>query len=131
MNRDFNVSVTSLPEGCFSSMPKLRRLSMCETRIANFWTTVAALSKLPSLSELRFQNCLCCNDTGQCPLSSTEKTNSFVREIKETCYQRPNVSRKLKLSNLPFISKIFSSRMCRNRPYISSHAYVLLVSFNE
>lgn len=80
LNLDFNVYVTSLPEGCFSYMPKLRRLSMCETRIANFWTTVAALSRLPSLLELRFQNCLCCNDTGQCPLSSTEKTNTFIQE---------------------------------------------------
>eukprot|EP01018_Ginkgo_biloba_P003123 Gb_13353 [translate_table: standard] len=77
---DFNVCLTSLPEGCFSSMPKLTSLSMCETRIANLWTTSAALLRLPSLLELRFQNCLCCNDTGQCPLSSTEKTNSFLHE---------------------------------------------------
>ncbi|GLJ14208.1 hypothetical protein SUGI_0228050 [Cryptomeria japonica] len=76
---DFN-NLTSLPKDCFISMPKLMRLSMCETGITNFWTTCAALSRLPSLLELRFQNCLCCNDTGQCPQSSSEKLNSLVHE---------------------------------------------------
>ncbi|MBA0649339.1 hypothetical protein Goklo_016912 [Gossypium klotzschianum] len=45
-------------------MPNLMCLSMCETRISNLWTTIAALSKLPSLVELRFQNWICCNDVG-------------------------------------------------------------------
>ncbi|KAL4644685.1 hypothetical protein ACB092_02G182300 [Castanea dentata] len=61
-------------------MPNLMHLSMCETRVANLWTTTAALSKLPSLVELRFQNCLCCKDTGPCPASSGEKTNFHVCE---------------------------------------------------
>lgn len=54
MNMEFNVYIISLPGGCFSSMPKLRRISMSETRIANSWTRVAALSWLPSLSKFWF-----------------------------------------------------------------------------
>ncbi|XP_061948683.1 protein DWD HYPERSENSITIVE TO UV-B 1-like isoform X2 [Populus nigra] len=42
-------------------------------QVANLWTTTAALSKLPSLLELRFQNCLCCKDTGPCPASFGDK----------------------------------------------------------
>ncbi|KAL5753089.1 hypothetical protein ACOSQ2_023596 [Xanthoceras sorbifolium] len=67
LNLDFCTSLTSLHEDCFSCMPNLVSLSMCETRISNLWTTSAALAKLPSLTELRFQNCLCCKDTGPCP----------------------------------------------------------------
>ncbi|KAK1316796.1 hypothetical protein QJS10_CPA05g01262 [Acorus calamus] len=70
LNLDFSISLTSFREGCFSCMPNLMRLSMCETKITNLWTTSAVLSKLPSLIELRFQNCLCCYDTGPCPTSS-------------------------------------------------------------
>lgn len=69
LNLDFCTSIGSLDKDCFSCMPSLMRLSMCETRVANLWTTTAALSKLPSLLELRFQNCLCCKDTGPCPAS--------------------------------------------------------------
>ncbi|XP_062101866.1 protein DWD HYPERSENSITIVE TO UV-B 1 isoform X2 [Humulus lupulus] len=72
LNLDFCTALTSLQQSCFSCMPNLLRLSMCETRITNLWTTSAALLKLPSLKELRFQNCLCCKDTGACP-SSREK----------------------------------------------------------
>jgi hypothetical protein len=75
LNLDFCTSLTGLQKDCFSCMPNLMRLSMCETRVANLWTTTAALSKLPSLVELRFQNCLCCKDTGPCPASSGEKAN--------------------------------------------------------
>lgn len=75
LNLDFCTSLTGLQKDCFSCMPNLMRLSMCETRVANLWTTTAALSKLPSLVELRFQNCLCWKDTGPCPVSSGEKTN--------------------------------------------------------
>ncbi|XP_077233722.1 transducin family protein / WD-40 repeat family protein isoform X2 [Tasmannia lanceolata] len=78
LNLDFSSSLTGFQEGCFSCMPNLMRLSLCETRISNLWTTSAALSKLPSLQELRFQNCLCCNNTGPCPTSSCEKSNSFA-----------------------------------------------------
>ncbi|XP_024019793.1 uncharacterized protein LOC21392749 [Morus notabilis] len=73
LNLDFCTSLTSLQHDCFSCMPSLLRLSMCETRITNLWTTSAALLKLPSLRELRFQNCLCCKDTGPCP-SYRERT---------------------------------------------------------
>ncbi|XP_058080364.1 protein DWD HYPERSENSITIVE TO UV-B 1 isoform X2 [Magnolia sinica] len=80
LNLDFSISLTSFREGCFSCMPNLVRLSLCETRVTNLWTTSAALSKLPSLAELRFQNCLCCEDTRPCPTSSDSKPNSFIYE---------------------------------------------------
>lgn len=73
LNLDFCTSLASLQKDCFSCMPNLMCLSMCETRVVNLWTTAAALSKLPSLVELRFQNCLCCTDTGACPASPSEK----------------------------------------------------------
>lgn len=66
LNLDFCTSISTLQKDTFACMPNLKRLSMCETRIANLWTTTAALSKLPSLVELRFQNCLCRKDTGPC-----------------------------------------------------------------
>ncbi|XVF45020.1 hypothetical protein PTKIN_Ptkin02bG0172200 [Pterospermum kingtungense] len=64
LNLDYSTTLTSFQEGCFTCMPNLMCLSMCETRISNLWTTIAALSKLHSLVELRFQNWLCCNDVG-------------------------------------------------------------------
>ncbi|QCE08470.1 uncharacterized protein LOC114192413 isoform X1 [Vigna unguiculata] len=64
LNLDFSSSLTSFQEECFNCMPNLMRLSMCDTRITNLWTTVAALSKLPSLIELRFQYWQYCNDSG-------------------------------------------------------------------
>lgn len=70
LNLDFCSSLTSLENDCFTCMPKLMCLSMCGTRIADLWTTRAALSRLPSLKELRFQNCICCKDTGPCLASS-------------------------------------------------------------
>ncbi|KAG1342049.1 hypothetical protein COCNU_05G002780 [Cocos nucifera] len=63
---DFSIHLTSFHTSCFSCMPKLMRLSMCDTRVSNLWMTSAALSKLHSLVELRFQSCLCCCDTGPC-----------------------------------------------------------------
>lgn len=78
LNLDFCTSLTSLEKDCFACMPKLMRLSMCETRVSNLWTTTAALAKLPSLVELRFQNCLCCKDTRPCSASSNEQTNSLA-----------------------------------------------------
>ncbi|KAH9618025.1 hypothetical protein KSS87_016250 [Heliosperma pusillum] len=71
---DFNTSLTSFQESCFSCMPNLKHLSVCATRVSNLWTTTTALLKLPSLVELRFQNCLCCNNTGSCPRSSSQRT---------------------------------------------------------
>lgn len=61
---------------------------MCETRVANLWTTTAVLSKLPSLVELRFQKCLCCQDTGPCASLYSEKANLLVGE--ETGSVLPN-----------------------------------------
>ncbi|XP_048335499.1 protein DWD HYPERSENSITIVE TO UV-B 1 isoform X2 [Ziziphus jujuba] len=83
LNLDFCTALTSLQHDCFSCMPNLSRLSMCETRITNLWTTSAALSKLPSLTELRFQNCLCCSDTGPCPLSHGKETTAHGFESKK------------------------------------------------
>lgn len=75
LNLDFCTSITSLDRDCFSCMPHLMRLSMCGTRVANLWTTTASVLKLPSLTELRFQNCLCCKDTGPCAASFGEKAS--------------------------------------------------------
>ncbi|XP_031277946.1 uncharacterized protein LOC116136372 [Pistacia vera] len=81
LNLDFCTSLTSFHEDCFSCMPNLMCLSMCETRISNLWTTTAALSKLPSLKELRFQNCLCCKHTGACPALSGENANGDLTSV--------------------------------------------------
>ncbi|KAF3794274.1 DNA damage-binding protein 2 [Nymphaea thermarum] len=78
LNLDFSISLTGFTKECFNCMPNLARLSLCETRITNLWTTSAALSKLPSLKEIRFQNCLCCSDTRQCPTSTRGKAISFA-----------------------------------------------------
>lgn len=64
LNLDFSTSLSGFREDCFSCMPNLRLLSLCETRITNLWTTSAALAKLPSLDELRFQSCLYHSDAG-------------------------------------------------------------------
>ncbi|KAI6695158.1 hypothetical protein NL676_022868 [Syzygium grande] len=88
LNLDFCTSITSFHKDCFSGMPNLMRLSMCETRVANLWTTTAVLSKLPSLVELRFQKCLCCQDTGPCASLYSEKANLLIGE--ETGSVLPN-----------------------------------------
>ncbi|XWS29736.1 hypothetical protein CRYUN_Cryun24cG0056100 [Craigia yunnanensis] len=85
LNLDFCTSLTTLPKDCFSCMPNLMCLSMCETRVANLWMTTAVLAKLHSLLELRFQNCLCCKDTGPCHSSSSKK------EKLENMWPRSNV----------------------------------------
>ncbi|KAL5556852.1 hypothetical protein UlMin_039088 [Ulmus minor] len=97
LNLDFCTAITSLQPYCFSCMPNLICLSMCETRITNLWTTSAALSKLPSLKELRFQNCLCCKDTGPCPSSGEEMSYSSealsTREtVKDFVYLDESIS---------------------------------------
>ncbi|KAF7811050.1 WD repeat-containing protein 5B [Senna tora] len=81
LNLDFSSSLTSFQEDCFSCMPNLMCLSMCETRISNLWTTVAALSKLPSLVELRFQYWLCCNDAMTSCVSSSGKSDSTAEFV--------------------------------------------------
>ncbi|XP_072978373.1 protein DWD HYPERSENSITIVE TO UV-B 1 isoform X1 [Typha angustifolia] len=78
LNLDFSVHLTSFHVSCFNNMPNLMQLSMCETRVANLWTTSASLSKLHSLVELRFQSCLCCYDTGPC-------STAREREIANAC----------------------------------------------
>ena len=55
---------------------------MCQTRISNLWTTAAALSKLPSLVDLRFQNWLCCSDGESCVASSSVKSNKKIASSK-------------------------------------------------
>ena len=82
LNLDFSTSLTSFREDCFTCMPNLRCLSMCATRVSNLWTTIAALTKLPSLVELRFQNCLCRYDTGPCPVSSAGKANDITYSVQ-------------------------------------------------
>lgn len=77
---DFSIYLTSLPEGCFRAMPNLASLSMCETRVANLWTTCAALSKISSLVELRFQSCRCCEGTGQCAALVTSEKPYYTSE---------------------------------------------------
>lgn len=69
LNLDFSTSLTSFLEDCFTCMPNLICLSMCETRVANLWTTISALSKLSCLVELRFQKWLC-NDSASPSASS-------------------------------------------------------------
>ncbi|XP_058215382.1 protein DWD HYPERSENSITIVE TO UV-B 1-like isoform X4 [Rhododendron vialii] len=83
LNLDFSSSLTSLRKDCFTCMPNLNCLSLCETRIANLWTTSSALLKLPSLVELRFQKCLCCDDTGPCPGSTGGKSIDSVQMDSE------------------------------------------------
>ncbi|XVF61292.1 hypothetical protein PTKIN_Ptkin08bG0118500 [Pterospermum kingtungense] len=85
LNLDFCTSLTTLQKDCFSCMPNLMCLSMCETRVSNLWMTTAVLAKLPSLLELRFQNCLCCKDTGPCQSSSSKEKKLENNE------DRPNV----------------------------------------
>lgn len=87
LNLDLCTSLTTLEKTCFACMPKLMRVSMCGTRVANLWTTTAALAKLPSLVELRFQNCLCCKDTRPCSASLNERKsfiayNSLASDVK-------------------------------------------------
>ncbi|KAL8209246.1 hypothetical protein R6Q57_008658 [Mikania cordata] len=79
LNLDFSASLTTFGKDCFTCMPNLKCLSLCETKISNLWTTCASLSKIKNLVELRFQSCLCCDDTKACPRSfgvkSDESTN--------------------------------------------------------
>ncbi|KAI3523977.1 hypothetical protein L1887_02537 [Cichorium endivia] len=78
LNLDFSASLTNFGKDCFSCMPSLKSLSLCETKVSNLWTTSASLAKLPSLIELRFQSCLCCDDTRACPRSFGPKTDDVT-----------------------------------------------------
>eukprot|EP00250_Pteridium_aquilinum_P015955 c22858_g1_i1 orf=126-2885(+) len=77
---DFSVYLTDLPEGCFRATPNLAEVSMCETKVANLWTTCAALTKVPTLVELRFQSCKCCEGTGHCRSLLTNERPCFQSE---------------------------------------------------
>ena len=112
LNLDFSSSLTSFQEDCFRCMPNLMCLSMCETRISDLWTTVAALSKLPSLVELRFQYWLFGNNVGTSFATSYGKLDgtvdcslpSRVPYIDESCVSirdltDPNFSEEDPLSN--------------------------------
>lgn len=81
LNLDFCSSLVSLEKDCFANMPKLTCVSMCGTRVADLWTTSTALSRLTCLAELRFQNCICCKDTGMCLASSSKTTNLICARI--------------------------------------------------
>ncbi|XP_075672929.1 protein DWD HYPERSENSITIVE TO UV-B 1 [Castanea sativa] len=94
LNLDFSTSLTSFKEDCFICMPNLTHLSLCETRITNLWTTIAALSKLPRLVELRFQNWLCCNDAGPSAASSDGKSNN------KTDFSQPKSSSYIRASSV-------------------------------
>ncbi|CAF1894566.1 unnamed protein product, partial [Brassica napus] len=55
--------VTGFGESCFSCMPNLTCLSMCDTVVSDLWTASAALLKLPSLEVLWFQIWICCSES--------------------------------------------------------------------
>lgn len=98
LNLDFSTSLISFQEECFACMPNLMYLSMCETRVSNLWTTASALSKLPSLVELRFQKCMCCNDTGPCPASK------FLKDINTSVTHRSTSPSTSTSSDLGWLS---------------------------
>ncbi|KAK1439956.1 hypothetical protein QVD17_05781 [Tagetes erecta] len=75
LNLDFSASLTTLGKDCFTCMPNLKCLSLCGTKISNLWSTSASLAKLRSLIELRFQSCLCCDDSKACPRSFGVKSD--------------------------------------------------------
>ncbi|MQL98790.1 hypothetical protein Taro_031510, partial [Colocasia esculenta] len=75
-----SVNLSTFWKDILRCMPNLMCLSMCETRLTNIFMTSAALSKLPSLMELRFQNCLCCHDTRPCPTSSCTEASTLAHE---------------------------------------------------
>lgn len=73
-----NNRLLGFGEDCFSCMPKLTYLSMCDTLVSDLWTATAALLKLPSLKELRFQIWICCSDS--IPLKSHSSSSSSTRD---------------------------------------------------
>ncbi|KAJ6424390.1 hypothetical protein OIU84_025228 [Salix udensis] len=105
---DFSTSLTSFQDDCFTCMPSLTCLSMCKTRVANLWTTIAALSKLSSLVELRFQKWLCCDDSAS-PLASSggnledqPDAGQLLTDIDEESYLNQEFDYMDQLANLSF-----------------------------
>ncbi|XP_023634011.1 uncharacterized protein LOC17879667 isoform X2 [Capsella rubella] len=77
-----NNRIVGFGEGCFSCMPKLTYLSMCDTLVSDLWTSAAALLKLPSLKELRFQIWISCSDSSS--IKSQSSPSSSTRDDKNT-----------------------------------------------
>ncbi|KAJ6299087.1 hypothetical protein OIU76_020126 [Salix suchowensis] len=79
---------------------------MCKTRVANLWTTIAALSKLSSLVELRFQKWLCCNDSTSPSASSggnledQPDVGQLLTDIDEESYLNQEFDYMDQLANL-------------------------------
>ncbi|KAL9224752.1 hypothetical protein vseg_000761 [Gypsophila vaccaria] len=131
LNLDFNTSLTSFQESCFSCMPNLKRLSVCATRVSNLWTTTTSLAKLPSLVELRFQNCLCCNSTGLCPQSASQRTldnscsrydaDSYVTasSMHSTLIYQPHSTSEEMFEDIPIIDPSFDVYVSSPSEYVS------------
>ncbi|XP_010432434.1 PREDICTED: uncharacterized protein LOC104716714 [Camelina sativa] len=77
-----NNRIVGFGEGCFSCMPNLTYLSMCGTLVSDLWTSAVALSKLPSLKELRFQIWISCSDS--IPLKSQSSPSSSTTDYKNS-----------------------------------------------
>lgn len=94
LNLDFSASLTTLGKDCFTCMPNLKCLSLCGTKISNLWSTSASLAKLRSLIELRFQSCLCCDDSKVCPRSFGAKSDvsTSYNLIHETTEEPMDIS---------------------------------------
>ncbi|KAL0725972.1 hypothetical protein Bca4012_022065 [Brassica carinata] len=75
--------VTGFGEGCFSCMPNLTCLSMCDTVVSDLWTASAALLKLPSLEVLQFQIWICCSESSSTPLKPQSSDENTFHESKE------------------------------------------------
>jgi len=110
LNLDSSIHLTTFRINCFTRMPKLMQLSLCATRVSNLWTTTTALSKLPSLVELRFQSCLCCSGTRPCPKSGGysmtpyEKTWFGQQHRYKDARQLSFANEKFLLENLQYIT---------------------------
>ncbi|XP_020241112.1 uncharacterized protein LOC109819700 isoform X2 [Asparagus officinalis] len=110
LNLDSSIHLTSFQINCFSCMPQLMHVSMCSTRVSNLWTTTAALLKLPSLVELRFQSCLCCYGTGPCPKSGEcsrrpYRKNQFAQQHSYTyARQLSLINENFLLENLQYMT---------------------------
>ncbi|CAI9766851.1 unnamed protein product [Fraxinus pennsylvanica] len=82
LNLDSCSSLTNLEEECFPFMPKLRHLSLCGTRVINLGTSTnsAILSRLSSLVELQFHNCISQKDMWSSPALINERR--YITSVK-------------------------------------------------